>query len=185
MYLCLDPVTPFHESKVEIGDDFTLMYYKYSSKNIINARLLEGLPTERYDNLKEAGLTESGLNNYKIMADFIKTELIRDVGVGTEYLYDISNILRDYFDPDNQEQAYLYSSVKNYSRRNLALKPNIAKKLLICTGGHYGKLSSYSMNDESVTFYLLGSCNNVIYSDANIKFDDRGGSSTVTVKMNN
>lgn len=78
-----------------------------------------------------------GLNkveNFKLQLidSFIKEEFTRDVGVGTEYLYKVSEFLaKDYFDlPSDWQDAFCYPSVAKKPNYNVCFRPDKAKKLL-------------------------------------------------------
>lgn len=150
LYLCLEPVTPFHEAKMKSGDSFTLIFYNYKTTKRILALLIEGISLNRENVLTENGLTKIGVINYNLMCDFIRTEFIKDVGIGTEYLYNTTNLIKNYFDKDDKEQAFLYSSISNYKYRNCAVKPKVAKELLKVGSCIYGRLLGYEDKGETV-----------------------------------
>ena len=172
LYLSLDPITPFHEANIEPGDYFTFMYYKYKTEAKISALFLEGLPDESELILRKNGINDKGFLNYTILCDFLKGEMIKPVGKGTEYIYIVTNLIKEYLDPSQTEQGYLYSSVKDFARRNLAVKQNIAKSLLDCTGSIHGRFIEYRDNGTKVTMSIFGRCSQIITPDEKIKCEE-------------
>ncbi len=185
LYLSLDPATPFHEVRIQPGEYFTLMMYGYKSDKKLFALLIEGLSMEKQKTLRELGLTETGLVNYNTINNLIRSEMIKDVGKGTEYLYDITNLIKNLFDKDNSEQAFLYSSVNNYQHKNCAIRPNAADSILECTGCIFGKLLSYSDNGETVSIKPLKRTMQKIEKDRIIEYESFCGNGIIDLKMFN
>ena len=74
---------------------------------------------------------------HEIYNNFLKDEFSRDVGVGTEYLYRISeNIAKAYFDlpPRAVQDAWCYASIQDKSKCNVCFRPEIAHDLLHLEG---------------------------------------------------
>lgn len=183
-YLSFDPVTPFHEAKIRPDDYFTLMYYSYKTQSTLSALLLEGIPKEQQNILLNNRMTETGLTNYNLLCDFIRTELIKDVGLGTEYLYVISNLIKDLFDKEDKVTSFLYSSTNNYARRNCAVKPSYVHSLFNCIGCIYGRLIDYEDNGETVKIKPYKRISHEITQENTIQYELFFGDGTLNFKMN-
>jgi len=77
---CHDPIIPFVEGKIREGETVSLMTYRKAVEENISALLMEGFPEESnvFDILEKDGFTAAGKENYLLIADFIKGELIKD-----------------------------------------------------------------------------------------------------------
>ena len=75
-----DPIVPFVEGKIAEGETVSLMTYRKAVEENISALLMEGFPEESnvFDILEKDGFTAAGKENYLLIADFIKGELIKD-----------------------------------------------------------------------------------------------------------
>jgi len=181
LYVCTDHVTPFHEARICKGEIFVLVFYR--AKKPFNARLLEGVNDGDCKSLINAGLSETGFVNYRIIRDFIRTELIRDVGIGTEYLYGISNGIKELLDKANKDHAYQYTSVNNYSKKNIAIKPDKAKEYLTCDNAFVGRFIDYSDDKKCVNLYQKGMYSNLSKSDDDITLELRRGDGIIKLCM--
>ncbi|GLB28130.1 hypothetical protein LAD12857_00530 [Lacrimispora amygdalina] len=148
-YISLDPVTPIHEAKILKGECFTLMFYSYKTNKKINALMIDGIPYYLDEELKKIGLSKIGYNNYRIIYNLIRNEFVKDVGIGNEYLYNFTNLIKDIFDAEKSIEGFIYSSIRNYQHKNCALKPSISQELLECTGCIYGRLIDFSNSGET------------------------------------
>ncbi|MFP7480184.1 hypothetical protein [Terribacillus saccharophilus] len=82
LYTSTDSITPFHEVKAEIDDEFALVEFEtLSNLNLTDVCLGTELPFR---------LTINGEINHKIIEQFLFTEFTKDVGVGTEFLYKVT-----------------------------------------------------------------------------------------------
>lgn len=108
---------------------------------------------------------------HEIYNNFLKDEFSRDVGIGTEYLYKISEIIAKwYFDlpPRDIQDAWSYSSIQNKKNYNVCFRPEIAKDLLELQGATICKIDKdFNITAVCIThgyddmgtaqFYELGS----------------------------
>lgn len=118
LYVSIDPVTPFHELKAEVDKKYTVICYKIKEGCTLTSTVV-GAGT----NLNDDGLTELGKVNSKIIDQFFYSEFTKDVSVGQEYLYKITNMLAENFFDLHECEAYEYPSVALNRNINLAIKP--------------------------------------------------------------
>lgn len=119
------PISPFvavEEMKVPEGELFSLIVYEALEK--INVTMIGAQPNTE-------GLNADEILKSKMIQDFLKHEFIRDVGVGTEYLYRISeSITKDYFDlPPDFQDAWCYPSVAKKGHFNVCFRKDKRSKL--------------------------------------------------------
>ena len=126
LYISEELNTPLEELNVSFGEQFYAIKYKcldhLNLKNIVPEDLLstdkEGQPI--YDH-------ESMLS-YQILREFVRSEFLKPVGKGTEYLHRISaSICRVWFN-NNDFDGWLYPSVQSPLEKNMAIKPTSAKR---------------------------------------------------------
>lgn len=137
LYTATDQLTPLYECGIKENDAYAIIQYVVKPhKKIIGYTV--GI--EENDNV---GLNETGKINSGIIEDFIVSEFTKPVGVGTEYLYKISNIIAQNFMDMPFCDAYMYPSVANHNKGyNVAIKPQSAIEniefscVLICI--HHG-----------------------------------------------
>lgn len=68
--------------------------------------------------------------SYQILREFVRSEFLKPVGKGTEYLHRISSSMcRIWFHSDDSD-GWIYPSVQTPSKNNIALKPESARKKL-------------------------------------------------------
>jgi len=160
-----DPHVPLKELRVTEGEYYALI--KYIASKPVKVNIIGG----QY-NYNALGITDNTviLNN-DLLNDFLRDEFSRDVGVGTEYLYKISEIIAKwYFDlpPEVVQDAWAYSSVQDKAKYNVCFRPNIAHKILELQGALICKkdktddikvhcIALCSDKDKPVEFYPLGS----------------------------
>lgn len=120
LYCSTDQVTPLYECGIVPGDCYAIIQYKVKpGKELIGYCVGSDGEVD--------GLNQTGLINHKIITDFIVSEFTKPVGIGTEYLYKVSNVIcRNFLDMPFCD-AYVYPSVANYKRGwNVAIKPQSA-----------------------------------------------------------
>ncbi len=126
-----DPKVPINELKIKEGEFYALIIYE--ATDIVKTNFI-GLYLDGRD-LEISN--ERAIINNNLIIDFLRDEFSRDVGVGTEYLYKVSELIaKDYFDlpPEIVQDAWGYSSVHDKSKYNLCFRPEIAHKLLKLKG---------------------------------------------------
>lgn len=160
------PISPFvavEEMKIPDGKFFSLIVYEALEK--INVTMIGAQPNTE-------GLNGEEVLKVKMIQDFLKHEFIRDVGVGTEYLYRISeSITKDYFDlPPDFQDAWCYPSVAKKGHFNVCFRKDNRSKLklvgsqiasVVREGDNYlfqAKLvTQVGADGESLTYHQIGS----------------------------
>lgn len=161
----INPQVAIREVKLENNCFYSIIVYEAIDDIKVNCIGLE------YD-YEQLGINDSEailINN--MINDFLRDEFSRDVGVGTEYLYKISEIISKwYFDlpPRAVQDAWAYPSIKDKTSYNVCFRPDIAKDVLklkgalICkydnTDNINVKCISHGFNENGyANFYELGS----------------------------
>ncbi|WP_051227753.1 hypothetical protein [Gillisia sp. JM1] len=125
LYTCpYSQETAIEEMKIKEGEIFALMTYEAKQD-------IEALKIGEWKENKS--LSKEQNQKLRIINNFLITEFTKDVGIGTEYLYRVSEIItKDYFDflPIEKQQAWCYPSVKLKKAYNVCFRPNIHKKAL-------------------------------------------------------
>lgn len=118
----ISPITAIEEMKIKDNQLFSLIVYEALEE--INVTIIGQTP-------KLDGLNYDEILKVRMIQDFLKHEFIRDVGIGTEYLYRISeSITKDYFDlPPDIQDAWCYPSVAKKGSVNVCFRKNKRKKL--------------------------------------------------------
>lgn len=120
LYCSTEQVTPIYECGIEKDDYYAIIQY-----SICKDKELIGYMVG--NNFEPEDLNEVGKINNKIINDFILSEFTKPVGIGTEYLYKISNVIAHNFMDMPFADAYVYPSIANYKKGwNVAIKPNSA-----------------------------------------------------------
>lgn len=121
LYCSTDQMTPIYECGIEPDDFYALIQY-----SVLPQCELVGY-TVGNDSEPE-GLNKTGRLNNKIINDFLVSEFTKPVGVGTEYLYKISNVICQNFMDMPFCDSFIYPSIANYKKGlNVAIKPQSAK----------------------------------------------------------
>ena len=115
-------IVAVEEMKIKEGELFSLIVYEAVEE--IRATAI-GFPVDAKD------LTEEESLKARMIQGFLKHEFIRDVGVGTEYLYRISEtIVKDYFDlPPDFQDAWCYPSIAKKGGFNVCFREGRRSKL--------------------------------------------------------
>lgn len=160
----LNPYVPIKEMKLKHDAYYALIVYEALSEVKVN--IIGG--EYNYDKLGIKDEHVILINDF--YNDFLREEFSRDVGIGTEYLYIVSEIIaKSYFDlPRDMQDAWAYSSVQDKKMYNVCFRPDIAKDLLELHGAVIAKnISSDNIYSVAVThgfdnngiamFYPIGS----------------------------
>lgn len=126
-----DPTITLKEIKIPDNAPYALMVYEATEQ--IKANLI-GQQYD-YENLGIYNHNIKLINN--IYNDFLKDEFSRDVGIGTEYLYTVSELIaKNFFDlpPRFVQDAWAYPSLKDKEKYNVCFRPEIAKEVLKLKG---------------------------------------------------
>ncbi|WP_280570694.1 hypothetical protein [Chromohalobacter sp. 296-RDG] len=123
----INPKVAVEEMQIPDGDNFSLIVYEAMEEiraTTIGARC------------NDENLTSNEQLKLNMLNDFLAHEFTRDVGSGTEYLYDISEtIAKDYFDlPRDIQDAWCYPSVADRPMFNVCLRPEVARQKLSLVG---------------------------------------------------
>lgn len=128
LYVSKQLKTPFEELFIQPNEQVYAIKYKQierlNLKIIISQELnvtdQEGNPI--YDNDSEL--------SYQILREFVRSEFLKPVGIGTEYLHRISaSMCRVWFNADDSD-GWIYPSVQSSGDFNIAIKPESAHKKL-------------------------------------------------------
>ncbi|WP_298760087.1 hypothetical protein [uncultured Psychroserpens sp.] len=120
--------TAIEEMKIHEGEFFALITYE-STENISAIKIGEWKKNNNFSKEQNQKL--------RIIKNFLHSEFTKDVGIGKEYLYRVSEIIiKDYFDflPISEQQAWCYPSVKLKNEYNVCFRSKIHKKILKLKG---------------------------------------------------
>lgn len=124
-----DPRVPLQEVEIAAGNHFLFICYVFTEP--ISATVIGAEPD--YDS---AGITDKNARiNGRILSEFLADEFSREVGVGTEYLYRVSEaIAKEFYDgPPKVQDAWAYRSMRDKSKYNVCFRPEKAHdKLKFC-----------------------------------------------------
>lgn len=132
-----------------IPDDEFFSLIVYEAKENVNVTLIGEPPnTEDFNDNETLKL--------KMIQDFLRDEFTRDVGVGTEYLYKISEcIAKDYFDlPPDFHDAWCYPSIAKKDSFNVAFRPQTRTKLRL-VGVQIAKARKLQDGSFLITAYMI------------------------------
>ena len=123
-----DPSVAIEELKIPDDELFSLIIYKATQQ--INVNVVGFLSNSEKLNEDEK-LNKDEKLKVKMIQDFLKHEFIRDVGVGTEYLYQFSeSIAKDHFDlPSHLQDAWCYPSIAKKGGYNVCFRKDKCNKL--------------------------------------------------------
>lgn len=128
LYVAKDLETPFEELNVQQGEQVYLIKYK-----AIQSLSLKKIVPEDFiatDSNKKPIYDRESMLSYQILREFVRSEFLRPVGSGTEYLHRISSSMCRVWLNDEQSDGWIYPSVQAPSKYNIALKPSSARKKL-------------------------------------------------------
>ncbi|QBG48853.1 RES domain-containing protein [Verrucomicrobia bacterium S94] len=127
LYTSLKLKTPFEELKVKPDEPVYLI--KYKQRTPLNLRTV--VLSDKNTSISGRKLfDDQSFISHLILRDFIRSEFLKPVGKGTEFLHRISaSMTRTWFDDDDID-GWLYPSVHSVNDLNIALKPNVARSKL-------------------------------------------------------
>ncbi|WP_225442717.1 hypothetical protein [Paenibacillus lycopersici] len=141
----INPSVTLKEVKVPYGSYYALIIYE--AKDEIKVNVIG----QEY-NYESLGIySEKARLVNDIINDFLREEFCRDVGVGTEYLYCVSEfIAKSFFDlpPRVVQDAWAYPSLKDKLNYNVCFRPQVARELLELKGALIGQ--KQSQNDDII-----------------------------------
>lgn len=142
----VDPLVAIDEIKIPDGERFSLIVYEAVEE--VNVTVVGG-------DVDTEGLADADALKVEMIQGFLRDEFTRDVGQGTEHLYQISEIIaKHYFDlPPVVHDAWCYPSIVDKSKFNVVFRPNTRTKLRL-VGVQIGELQR-TENGEPVMCVLL------------------------------
>lgn len=131
LYVSEDIKTPFQELNIQPHEQVYVIKYKTKHDQFFNVKQIV---SKEFEAINEDGKplydTESMLS-YQILREFVRSEFLKPVGKGTEYLHRISaSMCRIWFDEEDSD-GWIYPSIQTPKERNIALKSKSAKEKLI------------------------------------------------------
>ncbi len=131
LYVSDSAVTSFEEVKIKPFDTFYLIEFKALEECYFANVVPKELNPKKVDVEGQPPLYEGEqLISYQILRDFIRTEFLRPVGEGTEFLHRVSSsICRTWFKSGDYD-GWRYPSVHLVRNKNIAIKPDKAHKKL-------------------------------------------------------
>jgi len=126
--------TPFEECSIKPEDVVYLIKYKAKRSlklcNVVGQRKLD----------KDL-LDENSQVSYEILREFIRSEFMKPVGKGTEYLYKLSAAVCRTLANIESADGWIYPSVAFPAELNIALKGTIARKVMAISDVRIVKLA--------------------------------------------
>ncbi len=118
----IDPFVAVGELKVPDRQWFSLI--EYEAVEDVNVAVIGG-------DVDTKDLDDADALKVEMIQGFLRDEFIRDVGQGTEFLYQTSEVIaKDYFDlPPEVQDAWCYPSIVDQSKFNVAFRPDKRAKL--------------------------------------------------------
>ena len=102
---------------------------------------------------------ESSMISYQILREFIRSEFLKPVGKGTEYLHRISGAICRVWFGSGEFDGWLYPSVHTPAKNNIALKPESAHRKLEIEQVHIIKfikktdaMTNYETSSKMISF---------------------------------
>lgn len=117
--------TPFEELNIGFREQFYAIKYR-SLKHLYLKNIVPKELEATHKNGQPIYDKESMLS-YQILREFVRSEFLKPVGKGTEYLHRISASMCRVWFHDNDSDGWLYPSVQSPLEKNVAIKPSSAK----------------------------------------------------------
>lgn len=143
-----DTTVPIKETKVQEGEYYALIHYIANKE--VKANIIGGM----YDYDAIGFSDRKAITAHETYNNFLYTEFSRDVGVGTEYLYRVSELIaKNFFDlpPREIQDAWAYSSICDKTKYNVCFRPEIAHEVLELKGAMICKKT----DDDSINVYCI------------------------------
>lgn len=123
------PINPFVAIKeMNLSKDQLFYIICYTAQEDIKVNIIGGV----YNYEKKGVTNKKAQLIHEMYNALFVDEFSRDVGIGTEYLYKISNVIsKSFFDlPTSIQDAWAYPSVKDKRHYNVCFRPDKARQLL-------------------------------------------------------
>ncbi len=129
LYVSKDIEIPFEELNVDTNDQVYVIQYKVVER--LNLKRIVPKDFITTDNENMPIYDSESMLSYQILREFVRSEFLKPVGKGTEYLHRISSSMCRVWFHDDESDGWIYPSVIASSKMNIALKPKAARKKLI------------------------------------------------------
>lgn len=129
LYVSENLRTPFEELNIQPEEQFYAI--KYKTINSLNLKRVVSKEFEATDSEGRPIYDSESMLSYQILREFVRSEFLKPVGKGTEYLHRISASMCKLWFDDNESDGWLYPSVQSPSDTNIALKHESAKEKLV------------------------------------------------------
>lgn len=118
----IDPFVAIGELKIPDRQWFSLIVYE--AVDDVKVAMIGGAVDTK-------DLDDAAALKVDMIQGFLRDEFVRDVGKGTEFLYQISEVIaKGYFDlPPDLQDAWCYPSIVDQSKFNVAFRPEKRAKL--------------------------------------------------------
>ncbi len=128
LYVSKKLKTPFEEMPIQIEEQVYLIQYKTTQP--LNLKRVVPKEFRQTDISGKPFYDKDSMLSYQILREFVRSEFLKPVGKGTEYLHRISaSMCRIWFN-DSESDGWIYPSVQSPNDFNIALKPEAAHKKL-------------------------------------------------------
>ena len=174
---CHDPIVPFVEGKIKEGETVSLMTYRKAVAENPLALLMEGFPEDSnvFEILEKDGFTAKGKENYLLIANFIKSELIKDEKDG-EFI----RAMKDLLEGDEACTALCYS---HDGADYLAMRKDIVDIYFCCTSVIVCRLDWMENKGEMVEVTPLCHSKGFVLPGKEIEYEEFGEVGTFTFEM--
>lgn len=120
--------TPFEELVIQPNEQVYIIMYKQINR--LNLKRIVSKEFKVTDTNGKPFYDNDSMLSYQILREFVRSEFLKPVGKGTEYLHRISgSMCRVWFD-DKDSDGWLYPSVQSPNDFNIAIKAESAHKKL-------------------------------------------------------
>lgn len=128
LYVSEDIETPFEELNVQPYEQVYAIKY-----NVVEELRVKRIVPKEFiakDSNNNLLYDQESMISYQILREFVRSEFLRPVGEGTEYLYKISSSMCRVWFQSEDSDGWIYPSVQTPLKNNIALKPESARKKL-------------------------------------------------------
>lgn len=129
LYVSKDIEIPFEELNIDTNEQVYVIQYKAVER--LNLKRIVPKDFITTDNENMPIYDSESMLSYQILREFVRSEFLKPVGKGTEYLHRISSSMCRVWFHDDESDGWIYPSVLASSKMNIALKPKSARKKLI------------------------------------------------------
>ena len=128
LYVSENLRTPFEELFIQTNEQVYIIKYKQIER--LNLKIIVPEELDLTDQEGNPIYDKDSMLSYQILREFVRSEFLKPVGLGTEYLHRISgSMCRVWFDGKDSD-GWLYPSVQSSNDLNIAIKTESAHKKL-------------------------------------------------------